>query len=162
MRLKQAAEAFLNEKCIAVAGVSRTKKDAANVIYDKLKQSGYRVFAINPNADSIDGDVCYPDLKSAPEKIGGVVIVTKPAITEQLVKQCHEAGISKVWMHRSIGNSVSQAAVKFCEDNHIQVIAGGCPMMFCRPVDFGHKCMHFFMNVFGRLPREVSGPESQV
>jgi predicted CoA-binding protein len=64
--LKESAEQFLQLKSIAVAGVSSTKKDAANYIYEKLKKTGYQVYAINPNATEIDGDPCYPDLTSVP------------------------------------------------------------------------------------------------
>jgi hypothetical protein len=56
-------------------------------------------------------------------------------------------------MHRSFGQgSVSDAATKFCEQNNIIVIAGACPMMYCQPVDFGHKCLHWMLGIFGKLP----------
>lgn len=67
--LKESAEHFLQLKNSAVAGVSSTKKDAANYIYEKLKKTGYHVFAINPNAREIDGDPCYPNLTSYQNKL---------------------------------------------------------------------------------------------
>jgi predicted CoA-binding protein len=155
---------FLAQKRIAVAGVSRTREDAANLIYRKLRHAGYRVFAINPNAPTFDGDPCYPDLKSLPEPVDGVVIITRPAIAEQIVRQCIELGIPRVWMHCSLGTrpklakklaatitSVSEEAVRLCRENNIAVIPGGCPMMFCEPVDFGHKCMRWSLRLFGSL-----------
>jgi predicted CoA-binding protein len=155
---------FLAQKRIAVAGVSRTREDAANLIYRKLRGAGYQVFAINPNTTTFDGDPCYPDLRSLPERVDGVVIVTRPAITEQLVRQCVELGIPRVWMHCSLGTrpklgkklaesitSVSPEAVRLCRENNITVIPGGCPMMFCEPVDFGHKCMRWSLRLIGSL-----------
>jgi predicted CoA-binding protein len=163
-RIDALANDFLSQKCIAVAGVSRSREDAANSIYRKLRDAGYRVYAINPNTVTFDGDLCYPDLKSLPEQLEGVVIVTRPVITEQIVRQCVELGVPKVWMHCSLGTSpklgkklaasitsVSEEAVRLCRENNIAVIPGGCPMMFCQPVDFGHKCMHWSLRLLGNM-----------
>jgi uncharacterized protein len=147
---------FLNQKRIAVAGVSRTKQDAANLIYRKLKAAGYQMFPINPNASTFENDPCYPDLNSIPGGVDGVVIVTRPKLAEEIVRQCAEAGVSRVWMHQSMiksGTSVSEEAARFCSEHFITVIAGACPMMFCQPVDFGHKCMRWMMRFTGGLPK---------
>ncbi len=146
---------FLAQKRIAVAGVSRTRtNDAANFIFRKLRQAGYRVFPVNPNAKIVEGETCFPDLKAIPEAVDAVVIVTRPEVSEQLVEQCAERGISRVWLHRSFGKgSVSKAATEFCEAHNITVIAGACPMMYCPPVDFGHKCMRGLLRLTGGLPK---------
>ena len=147
---------FLAQKRIAVAGVSRNKPGAASLIYHKLKEAGYQVFAVNPNASTFEGDACYPDVKSIPSRVDGVVIVTRPALTEEVVRQCADAGVTRVWMHQSLGSgatSVSDEAAKFCRDHSITVIAGACPMMFCQPVDFGHKCMRWMLRLTGGLPK---------
>lgn len=153
--LKEKVADFLSRKRIAVAGVSRHPRgSAANLIYQKLKQAGYEVFAVNPQADSLEGERCYPDVKSIPGGVEGVVIVTRPEAAEQIVRECAEAGIQRVWMHRSFGpGSVSQAAAQFCAEHHISVIAGACPMMFCPPVDFGHQCMRWILSATGKLPK---------
>ncbi len=147
---------FLNQKRIAVAGVSRTKPSPANLIYDKLKDAGYQVFAVNPNTATFQTDPCYPDLKSIPGGIDGVVVVTRPELTAEIVRQCSDAGVSRVWMHQSFGKgatSVSGDAVRFCDEHSISVIDGACPMMFCQPVDFGHKCMRWVLRFTGGLPK---------
>jgi predicted CoA-binding protein len=156
--LKQAAKDFLSLKTIAVAGVSRNKENAANFIYRKLRIEGYRVFAINPHATTVEGDVCYPHLKAIPEKPDGVVIVTKPEVTNQIVKNCAELGIKNVWMHKGIDSktaSVSAEAVKFCRENNISVIPGGCPMFYINNADIGHRLMRWMQNISGSLPKEV-------
>lgn len=153
MDMEEAAREFLAQERIAVAGVSRSGQAAANAIYKKLKDTGHQVFAVNPNATEIEGQPCYPDLSSIPAAVDGVVMVTAPAVTEQLVRQCVEAGIPRVWMHRALGNSVSMEAVRMCEENGITVIAGGCPMMFQDPVDFGHKCLKWWFRLRGTLPK---------
>lgn len=154
--LEAKASAFLSLKRIAIAGVSRTKPSPANIIFKKLKDAGYQVFPVNPNSSSFEGDSCYPDLKSIPGGVDGVVIVTRPTLTEEIVRQCAEAGVSRVWMHQSIGTgatSVSSDAVRFCNEHSISVIDGACPMMFCQPVDFGHKCMRWMLRLTGGLPK---------
>jgi predicted CoA-binding protein len=146
---------FLAQKRIAVAGVSRTETgQAANMIYRRLRDSGYEVFAVNPKADQVEGDPCFHDLKSIPGKLDGVVVVTTPEAAEEIARRCAEVGVPRVWMHRGFGaGSVSDAATRYCEENGIEVIPGGCPMMFCGPVDFGHKCMRWWLSLTRKLPR---------
>lgn len=156
LSLKEKVQDFLNQKQIAVAGVSRNpeKGSAANAIYKKLKDCGYQVFAVNPQAETVEGDKCYPDLKSISSGVDGIVIVTPPNAVEEVVKQCIEMGISRVWMHRSFGTgSVSSDAVNLCEENNINVIAGACPMMYLQPMDFGHKMIKGILRFTGGLPK---------
>jgi predicted CoA-binding protein len=147
---------FLAQKRIAVAGVSRhhNHHPAGNLIYQRLKKSGHDVFPVNPNMQTFEGDRCYPDLKSIPGGVDGVVIITKPEVTERIVRDCNDAGIRRVWMHQSVGkgSSVSQNAVEYCREHDISVIAGACPMMFGEGVDFGHTCMRWFLKFTGGLP----------
>jgi predicted CoA-binding protein len=124
----------LAQKRIAVAGVSRNKGDhpVGNLIYRRLKTTGHDVFAVNPHMQTFEGDRCYPDLQSIPGGVDGVVIITKPATTERIVHDCHDAGVRRVWMHQSLGkgSSVSPDAVDYCRRHDISVIAGACPMMY--------------------------------
>ena len=147
---------FLAQKRIAVAGVSRDNSHhpAGNLIYRRLKKTGHEVFAVNPNMSSFEGDRCYPDLRSIPGGVDGVVIITRPQTTEQIVHDCDTAGVRRVWMHQSMakGSSVSPEAVEFCRQHDISVIAGACPMMFGEGVDFGHTCMRWMMKLTGGLP----------
>jgi uncharacterized protein len=147
---------FLAQKRIAVAGVSRDNSHhpAGNLIYRRLKKTGHEVFAVNPNMPSFEGDRCYPDLRSIPGGVDGVVIITRPQTTEQIVHDCDTAGVRRVWMHQSLakGSSVSPEAVEFCRQHDISVIAGACPMMFGEGVDFGHTCMRWMMKLTGGLP----------
>lgn len=155
MTLLEKVEDFLSQKHIAVAGVSgKSSASPANMIYKKLKASDYKVYAVNPNTDTVEGDNCYPNLRSTPVKVDGVVIVTRPEVSEAIVKQCVEIGIKKVWMHSSFGQgSVSDQATQYARKNNISVISGACPLMYVKPVDFGHKCMRWILGVFGKLQR---------
>ena len=145
------AREFLAQKRIAVAGVSRSADSTANGICDKLEQTGHTVFALNPNASEINGRACYPDVGAIPGGVDGVVLVTTPTVSEQIVQQCIAAGVTRVWMHRSIGNSVSETAVAAARAAGIRVIAGGCPMMYQEPVDFGHVCLRWWCGLTGKI-----------
>jgi predicted CoA-binding protein len=151
--LNEAAQEFLAQKRLAVAGVSRSRDQAANVIYRKLRDTGHEVYAVNPQAEEVEGDCCYPDLRSIPERVDGVVVVTPPQAVSAVVRECIELGVPRVWMHRSFGpGSYSQEAERLAREAGITVIAGACPMMFCEPVDLGHRCIRWFLRVSGKLP----------
>jgi predicted CoA-binding protein len=151
--LEKAAAEFLSSDGIAVVGVSRDARSAANAIYRKLRSGGKRVIPVNRRAGEAEGDACYPDLRSIPGGVRAVCIVAPPEASLDIVNQCRELGISHVWIHGSFGfGSVSAEAVAFCRNNGIRVIAGACPMMFLRPVDFGHRCMRTVLGWLGRLP----------
>ena len=147
---------FLAQKRIAVAGVSRddSHHPAANLIYRRLKRTGHAVFPVNPHRQTFEGDRCYPDLRSIPGGVDGVVIVTRPETTEKIVRDCGTAGVPRVWMHQSFGkgSSVSTEAIEYCRQHEISVIAGACPMMYGDGVDFGHTCMRWILGFTGRLP----------
>jgi predicted CoA-binding protein len=148
---------FLAQKRIAVAGVSRNNSHhpAANLIYHRLKSTGHDVFPVNPHMQTFEGDRCYPNLQSIPGGVDGVVIVTRPEVTEPIAHECSDAGVRRVWMHQSMGNkgsSVSPAAGEYCRQHNISVIAGACPMMFGPGVDFGHTCIRLFMKLTRGLP----------
>lgn len=144
---------FLSAGRIAVAGVSRDSKQPANLIYRKLKTAAHEVFAVNPNAAQVEGGPCYPDLRSIPESIEAVVIATHPSVSVQVVRECVDLGIRRLWLHRSFGEgSVSDEAVRACREGGIDCIVGGCPMMYCEPVDFGHRCMKWLLKLNNRVP----------
>ena len=155
--IKEAAAAFLATKRVAVTGVSRHPKDhGSNVVYNRLRDRGYEVFAVNPNADEVEGDRCYHDLSSIPGGVDAVVIATRPELTEETMRECAELGIEHVWMHRGPGaGSVSEAAADYGRRRDIAVIDGGCPCMFGPTADFGHKAMRVVLTLSGNVPKHV-------
>ena len=151
----EAASEFLANKRVAVTGVSRTPKThGSNNVYKRFRERGYEVFAVNPNADEVEGDRCYPDLESIPGGVQAVVIATRPEKAEDTMRECAELGIKHVWMHRGPGaGSVSDAATAYGRLHGITVIDGGCPCMFKPTADFGHRLMRL---VYARkVPKQV-------
>ena len=153
--INEAAAAFLANKRIAVTGVSRTPKThGSNSVYKRLRERGYEVFAVNPNADEVEGDPSYVNLVSIPGGVEAVVIATRPELAEQTMRECAELGIEQVWMHWGSGDSsVSAAATQYGRERGITVIDGGCPLMFGPTSDLGHRIMRRVYT--GRVPKLV-------
>jgi uncharacterized protein len=156
-KIKAAASEFLANKRVAVTGVSREPKNhGSNIVYQRLRERGYEVFAVNPNADEVEGDRCYDDLRSIPDGVDAVVIATRPELAGETMRECAELGIKHVWMHRGPGaGSVSPEAAEYGRGRGITVIDGGCPCMFDPTADFGHKAMRVLFTATGSVPREV-------
>src|SRR5262245_40919708 len=145
--MKEAASDFLARKRIAVTGVSRKPRDhGANTVFKRLRDRGYQVFAVNPNADRVEGVQSYHNLRSIPGGVDAVVIATAADKAEGTIRECVELGIKHVWMHRSYGQgSVSATAAVYGRQHGVTVIDGGCPLMFDPTADFGHKIMRLLL-----------------
>ena len=155
--IKEAASEFLSHRRVAVTGVSRDPgSHGSNVVYTRLRDRGYEVFAVNPNADTVEGDPAYPDLRAIPGGVEAVVIGTRPELADEAMRQCAELGVRHVWMHRGPGaGSVSEAAAEWGRGQGISVIDGGCPCMFGPTADGGHKAMRWVFTLTGAVPRRV-------
>lgn len=153
MTPRQRIDSFLTEKTLAVVGVSRSRNRFGNTVFNELKDKGFTVYPVNPNAGMIGEDKCYPDLTALPAGVGGVIVVVKPEQTEQVVSQAKEAGIKKVWMQQG---SQSQAAIEFCEQNGIETVSRRCILMFAEPVGSIHKVHRFFARLFGAYPKKTA------
>lgn len=153
--IKEAAGEFLAHKRIAVTGVSREPKShGSNTVYKRLRERGYEVFAVNPNANEVEGDRAYASLKAIPGGVEAVVIGTRPERAEATMHECAELGIQQVWMHYGAGgSSVSEAATAYGREHGVTVIDGGCPLMFGPTSDLGHKVLRHVLA--GRVPKEV-------
>jgi predicted CoA-binding protein len=156
-KLDNLVQDFLAQKKIAVVGVSDRRDTGCNLAYKKFKENGYQVYAVNPRISTYEGGTCYADLKSIPEKVDAVFVLTSPKVTDQVIQQCVDLGIKHVWMHCMMGTkpglaagmtSVSQSAVEMCNANGIAVIPGTCPNQFLKP-DFGHAMMRSMWRLFG-------------
>ena len=153
--LRSAALEFLSGRRVAVVGVSRRPDRAANAIYRKLRAEGYEVYAVNPNAETLEGDRAYPSLRAVPARLDGVVVVTRPEVAAAVARECADLGVPRLWMHGQPGSSVgsvSDEALEVCRAGGVAAIPGGCPRMFCARADLGHRVIGWFA---GR--REVPG-----
>jgi uncharacterized protein len=153
-KIAEAASEFLTKR-VAVTGVSRhPKSHGSNTVYRRLRERGYDVFAVNPNASEVEGDRAYKDLRSIPGGVEAVVIATRPEFAEATMHECADLGIKHVWMHWGAGgSSVSEAATDYGRQQGITVIDGGCPLMFGPTADLSHKVIRRVLT--GRVPKQV-------
>ncbi len=150
MTNKATVNDFLAQKTLAVVGVSRNGQKFGNTAYKELKAKGYRLFPIHPQADTIEGERCYPSLSALTEPVGGVLIVVPPAQTEQVVRDAAAAGIRRVWMQQG---AESEAAVRFCQENNISAVHGECILMFAEPTAWYHRMHRWIWGWTGKLPK---------
>lgn len=146
--------AFLAGRRFAVAGVSRSPGSTGNHVFRKLVGAGYDVVPLNPHATELEGVRCFPRAGAivAPP-LDGVVIATTPAAAIDVVRDCADCGVQRVWFHRSVGQgSASDEAVAECHARGLSCIVGGCPLMYCEPVDPVHRCMRWFLGWGRQIP----------
>lgn len=123
-------QAMLSASTYAVVGASRDRDKYGYLVYRSLKAAGKTVFPVNPNADEVDGDRCYPALSALPQRPEVAVMVAPPAVTESAVAECARLGIIQIWMQPG---AESPAALTACRENGIAVIAGGPCLMVLLP-----------------------------
>ena len=150
MNSKESVDAFLAQKKIAIAGVSRGGKKFGNAIFKELKSKGYAVYAVNPNGGTIDGEPLYKGFDALPEPVGGAVIVVKPRETEQTIKDAVRAGIKNIWIQQG---AESDAALNYCRTNNVTMVHGECILMFAEPVAFFHGIHRWIWKMIGKYPR---------
>jgi uncharacterized protein len=147
-------KAFLAVKRLAIAGVSRNPKDFSRLLLREFLQRGYDVVPVHPGAGEIEGRACFARLQDVVPPVEAVLLMTSPTATEQVVRDCAEAGVKQVWMYRARGaGAVSREAVGYCESRGIEVVAGECPMMFFPGAQFFHHVHGFIRQITGRYPR---------
>jgi hypothetical protein len=110
----------------AVVGASRDPEKYGHQVYKDLRSAGYEVYPVNPSAEQILGDKCYADIKRLPKIPDVVDFVVPPKVTEKILQTCIELGITKAWLQPG---SESEEAIKFCEENGIEVVHGVCVMV---------------------------------
>ena len=150
MNTMQDIQGILAEKTLAVAGLSRDEKAMSAAAFKELKAKGYTLYPVNPNARSIRGETCYPSLAALPAKVGGVLVFTSPAHTEQVVRDAVAAGIRRVWIQQG---AESEAAIRFCADSKLPAVTKQCILMYVEPVTSIHAFHRWVKKLFGGMPR---------
>ena len=144
---------FLAGKRIVVAGVSRSGSAPANAIFRRLRDTGHEVNPVNPNASEVEGQPCYPDVSSVPGPVHGIMVVTHPSVSAIIARAALELGVRHIWFHRSFGSgSVAPEAIQVCHERGVEPIVGGCPLMYCQPVDPGHRFFRWWLRLRQRVP----------
>jgi predicted CoA-binding protein len=120
---------FVNRRVWAIVGASRDRSKFGNRVYRSLSNSGYTVYAVNPKGGELEGSEVYPTLADLPQSPEVVDLVVPPAVTEQIVKEAHQLGLSRIWMQPG---AESQAAIAYCQEQGMQVVYHACAMVHKR------------------------------
>lgn len=127
---------FIAQNTLAVVGVSRDRLKFGNIVYRDLRNKGYRVLAVHPAHDTVEGDPCYPDLASLPTRVDGIVVVVPPSVTEQIVREADALGIKRVWLQPG---AESAAAIRYCEEHGLDVVYDECVMVLAPAQAVGQR-----------------------
>jgi uncharacterized protein len=149
-------ESFLSQKRIAMVGISRERQNISTSLFEEFCRHGYEVVPVNPNVPEIMGRRCFArvqDIQPAPD---AALLLTSPAVSISVVRDCDEAGIKRIWLYRGGGQgSVSPEAVEFCRAHGMELVPGECPFMFLEPVHSVHRFHRFLVKITGHYPRRV-------
>ncbi len=155
--MMERAREFLSHKRIALVGVSRDERDFSRMVYRELRQRGYDLAPVNPGMKELEGRPCFARLQDVTPPAEGALLFTPPSRTAQAVRDCLDARIPRVWMHRGVGaGAADPEAIAFCEAHGISVVAGLCPFMALPGAGLGHRLHGFFRR--HSLGRAVAHP----
>ncbi len=144
---------FMAQKRIAVVGVSHDPKDISRGLLRTFRERGYDAVAVNPQLETVDAAPCFASLQDINPPVDGVLAMTSPAVTDEIVRQCAQLGIPRVWMYRGGGQgAVSPQAVEFCEEHGIKVVPGECPYMFFPRSGWFHGLHGLIKKISGGYP----------
>lgn len=143
---------FLAPRKMAVVGVSRNIKKFGGAVFKELKEKGYELYPVNPNAEEIQEIKCYKTVNDLPDDVAHILILTKANETEEVVKACVEKKVKMIWIQQK---SDTPEAVKIIEEAGIPLIYKKCIMMFADPVQSFHKFHRFWVKAFGNYPKMV-------
>lgn len=152
---RQQIDDFLGLKRLAIVGVSRDPKHFSYVLWQEFRQRRYEAVPVNPAVSEIDGQPCFGQVQDIQPPVEGVLIMTPATATDQIVRDCAEAGVQRVWMHGGAAGpgARSKSAMEFCSDAGIDVVAGYCPYMFLPGTPGVHGFHAFYKKLTGSYPK---------
>jgi len=144
---------FLAQRRIALVGLSRDPKDFSRLLFREMSQRGYDMVPVNPAAGELEGRRCFSRVQDVDPPPQGALIMTAPRETERVVRDCAQAGVQLIWMHRGGGQgAVSKEAADFCRRTGMLLVEGYCPFMFLPATSFLHRAHGFILRLVGAYP----------
>lgn len=143
-------KSFLDSGEIAISGVSRNPKKFGRMVYDYLKKRDFKLYGVNPNADTINGDPCYKTIADLPGHITKLYIVTPKDQTLAVVQAAIDRGIRSIWIQQA---SETPEALEIARKHDVDLISKECIMKFAEPVEGVHKFHRFISKLFGGYPK---------
>jgi uncharacterized protein len=147
---KAQVDAFLAQKDIALAGYSRDPKKFGHMLYKTLKEKGYRIYPVNPaGGEAPGGEEIHTDLSALPAHIRTLLVVTKPEVSAQVVREGLDRGMDHLWIQQMSGSRELQKELAEVATN---VVYGRCILMHAHPTGI-HKFHRWLAGIFGKIPK---------
>ncbi|MEA3463386.1 MAG: CoA-binding protein [Bacteroidota bacterium] len=151
--MKDTIQDFLNDKKVAIVGASGKKDNFGRSLMLEISKKDYEVIPVNPKCEEVEGVSCISTVKDLPEDVVSVILAVPSSLTDEIIDQCVDTPIKRVWMIRGVGRGAyTESAYQKCRENNIQVVYGFCPLMFYG--DGMHKFHLWLRLTFGKLPGE--------
>lgn len=147
---QKAIDAFLAPRRLAIAGVSRDPKKFGFIAFKELREKGFEVLPINPNAETIDGIKCYPSVVALPEGVESLLLVTPRNQTAGVIREALEKKIPHLWIQQM---AESKEALELAENTSVNLIYKECILMHTQPVKSIHRFHRAIKGIFGLLPK---------
>ena len=128
-------EKFFNPASVAIVGASQTPGKVGYEILANMIKAGFpgKIFPVNPNAKTIEGLACYPDVASIGQIPELVIIVVPAKIVPSIMRQCAKAGVKSVVIITAgfkevgpEGKELEQQVVQIARQAGIRVIGPNC------------------------------------
>jgi predicted CoA-binding protein len=148
MTSRASIDRFLDRTAIAVAGVSRSGKGFGNLAARVLRQKGYQLYVVHPEADLIDGERCYRRIADLPDTVRALLVVVPPNQAVDVVHQAGAQGIRHVWLQQG---AESAEVLRACAELGIDTVAGECILMYAKPSGV-HKAHRWVWQLLRKVP----------
>ncbi len=139
-------ETFFTLGSFAVVGHSQAKPFPM-LSLRKLKALGKTAYAVDPSADTIDGDKAFASLAALPAPVEGVIVEVPKAETKDWVAAAADAGIKDVWVHMAHD---TPEAVALAKEKGINLRTGTCAVMYLNPGLSYHSIHKLIMKATGK------------
>ena len=114
---------IMESKSIAVVGMSNKLGRPSLTVASYLKGQGYRIIPVNPAIQDVNGEKCYPDVTSIPEKVDVVDIFRKPEDVPPVVEEAIRIGAKAIWMQEGI---INEDAARKAKEAGLIVVMDKC------------------------------------
>jgi predicted CoA-binding protein len=112
-----------------VVGATDDPHKYGSVIYRDLKNKGFRVYPVNPNRETVDGDPTYASLAALPERPTILNLVVPPEATLRVLEAARDLGLWNVWVQPG---AESPEVLSFLQANDFNYLANACIMIQSR------------------------------
>ena len=99
---------ILELKKVAVIGMSKNSNKAAHYVPRYLKENGFEITPVNPNADTILGKNCYDSISEIQDEIEIVDIFRPSDQVLPFVKEAIKIKPKVIWLQEGIHNTEAE------------------------------------------------------